>query len=163
MALPISNYELLLADNTLKPNGEPETTTFSVPITTLTPSNVAATVTLTGTLAAAIAALTLGNFLKSAVTYDRHLIGAGPAASTAAQRENKWLVRYHDATTFQKYRVEIGTADLTLLPANEEFLDIVSAGPGLDFKNAFEAVVASPADSSHTVVVDSIQFVGRNS
>jgi len=162
MALPVSSYSVTIADNTLKPNGEPETTTLSVPVITLTPGNAAATVTLMGNLSAAIAAITLGNFLKNEVTYAANRLGIGPAASTLAQRENKWLIRYHDATTYQKFQSSIGTADLSLLPDNEEFLDI-SADEGLALKTAFEAVVVSPADAAHTVVVDSIQFVGRNS
>lgn len=161
MPLPVSNYSVTLADNTLKANGEPETTNFSVPITTLTAGNVVATVTLLGNLAAAIAGITLGNFLKNETTYSKAIQGVGPAASNLAQRENKWLIRYHDATNFQKFQSSVGTADLSLLPNNVEFLDI-TATEGLALKTAFEAVVVSPSDSSHLVVVDSIQFVGRN-
>lgn len=161
MPLPVSNYSVTLADNTLKDNGEPESTNFSVPITTLSAANVVATLTLLGNLAAAIAGITLGNFLKNETTYARTIQGVGPAASNLAQRENKWLIRYHDATNFEKFRASVGTADLSLLPNNEEFLDI-TATEGLALKTAFEAVVVSPSDSSHLVVVDSIQFVGRN-
>lgn len=161
MALPVSSWSLTIADNTRKPNGEPETTTLSVPIITLTPANVAATITLAGNLSAAIAGVTLGNILKNETKYAANQLAVGPAASNLAQRENKWLVRYHDETTFQKFQASIGTADLSLLPANSEFLDI-TAGAGLALKDAFEAVVVSPADASHTVAVDSVQFVGRN-
>lgn len=162
MAKPVSFYSLTIADNTVDQQGNPETSTFQVPITTLTPANVAAQVTLTGTLAAAIAGITLGNFLQSAVTYDRHVIGVGPAASNLAQRENKWLVRYHDTTTFDKYRAEIPTADLSLLPSGSEFLDL-TAGAGQTFKDAFEDIVNSGLTSGNTVVVDTVQFIGRNS
>lgn len=161
MALPVSSYGITIADNTLKPNGEPETTSFNVPVITLTPANVAATVTLMGNLASAIAAVTLGNFLKNEVQYARNLLAVGPAASNLAQRENKWLMRYHDATTYQKFQVSVGTADLSILPNNEEFLDLADAGVGAALKTAFEAVVVSPADASHSVVLDSVQFVGR--
>lgn len=162
MAMPISYWSKTIADNTTKSSGEPEVTTFEVPIITLTPANVAATETLTGNLATAIAAVTLGRSIRNTIVYNRAIVGNEPAASTAAQRENKWLCRYHDVTTFQKYRVEIGTADLTKLPDHKEFMDL-TAGDGLALKTAFEAVVRSPADASHLVLLDTVQFVGRNS
>jgi len=161
MALPISFWSQSLGDNTRKPNGEPETTTMSVPIITLTPANVAATETLTGNLATAIAAIVLGANNKRELTYNVTQFEKIPAASPLAQRENKWLLRYHDATTFQKATVSIGTADLTELAGNSEFL-VITAGAGLALKTAFEAVVVSPYDASHTVILDSVQFVGRN-
>lgn len=161
MPLPLSFYALTIADNTLKGNGQPETTRWELPVTTLTPSNVAAQETLMGNLQTAVAAITIGQFIKNETVYARNIIGAGIASSTLAQRENKWLIRYHDAVNQQKFQVSIGTADLTLLVSGEEFL-VISGGPGGDLKTAFEAVIVSPNDSSHAVVVDSVQFVGRN-
>lgn len=163
MAIPVSYYSMTIADNTAKSNGEPETTSTSFPITTLTPANVAATATLAGNLQTALAAITLGRYVKHELVYDRENVGAQiPATSDLAQRENKWLMRYHDATTFQKYQVSVGTADLSKHMANSEFVDL-TAGDGQALKTAFEAVVVSPADSTHSVVLDSVQFVGRNS
>lgn len=162
MPLPVSYYSFTMADNTVNSNGVPESTSSAIAVTTLTPANVAAEITKANNLQAAVAAVTLGSFLKSESVYARNLLGVSPAASTLAQRENKWLVRYHDATTFQKFQWSVGTADLSLLPDGSEFLDI-TAGDGLALKTAFEAVAVSPADSTHTVVVDSVQFVGRNS
>jgi len=162
MAIPVSFYSLTLADNTVKANGEPETTSTSVPTTTLTPANVAAQATLGGNLKTAIAAITLGTFMKDELTYARAILGNTPASSNLAQRENKWLLRYHDATNYQKYSVSVGTADLSLLPDHTEFLDL-TAGAGAGLKTAFEAFVVSPNDASHSVILDSAQFVGRNS
>lgn len=161
MALPLSWITQAIADNTRKSSGDPETTSFSVPVTTLTPANVAAQETLMGNLATAIAGITLGNTVQRELVYWRQTFEKVPASSPLAQRENKWLVRYHDATTFQRYQVSIGTADLSKLATNSEFLDLGS-GDGAAFKTAFEAVVVSPADASHAVIVDSVQFVGRN-
>lgn len=160
MALPVSYYTLTIADNTVR-NGQPETTSVAVPITTLTSGNVVAQTTLVGNLQTAIAALTIGNLLKSEMLFSRTLIGAGAAADPLAQRENKLLLRYHDAVEFQKFQVSIGTFDLTFLIANSEYVDL-AAGAGLALKTAFEAVVVSPADSAHAVILDSAQFVGRN-
>lgn len=162
MPIPASYWSQTINDNTLKSNGQPESTNFRVPITTLTPANVAATVTLTGNLAAAFAGIIIGEFAANETTYARNILSGDPAASQLAQRENKWLFRYHDATVpSQKHTVSLGTADLTVLPNNSEFIDL-TAGAGLAVKTAFEAVVVAPNDSAHSVILDSIQFVGRN-
>lgn len=162
MTLPHSFYIITLADNTAKSNGEPEKTSTSVPVTSLTPANVAAQETLMGNLKTALAALVLGRFVQDETVYARNLLGTTPADDPLAQRENKWLCRYHDATTFQKFQVSFGTADLSKHMTNSEFVDL-SAGDGAAFKTAFEAVVVSPAAAEHAVVLDSMQFVGRNS
>ncbi len=162
MAIPLSYFSATVADNTQKANGEPEVSSWQVAITTLTPANVAATETLCGNLLTAVQGVTLGNNQNKNITYARTILGASPAASTAAQRENKWLCRYHDATNFKKYVVSFPCADLTELVSGSEFLAL-GAGDGAALKTAFEAVVVPPDDSSHAVVLDSVQFVGRNS
>lgn len=161
MALPISWYSQTIADNTVRSNGQPETTSFSVPVSTMTPANAAAQETAMGSLRAAIQGIILGNSFKYEEVYARTDNGATPAASALAQRENKWLMRYHDAVNGQKFQVSVGTADLTKKMANSEFVDL-STGAGATLKTAFEAVVVSPNDGSHAVVLDSVQFVGRN-
>lgn len=162
MPLPVSFYSMTLADETLKRNGQPETTVWRIPIQTVTAANYDATQTELTTLRNAVLALILGNMIRNAT--ESSVFQApdpSPAASPLAQRENKWLVRFHDSTTGQKFQVSIGTADLTKKMANSEFIDL-TAGDGLAFKNAFQAVVVSPNESGNAVVVDSIQFVGRN-
>lgn len=162
MALPVSFYSHTIADNTLKKNGSPETTVTEFPITTLTSANVVAQQTLINDLAVAIAGITLGQVNKDQVVFTRTPGVPGPSSNVLAQRENKWLVRYHDNTTYQKYSRSIGTADLSLLPAtNTEFLNLADT-PVAAFVSAFEALVKSDADPTHSVTVDSIQFVGRN-
>lgn len=161
MPLPLSWFSATVADNTVKANGEPESSNYRVAITTLTPANVAATETLAGNLLTAVQGVTIGANLSKELTYSKTLLGSTPAASTLAQRENKWLCRYHDATNFQKFQVSLPCADLTKLDAGEEFLDL-TAGEGLALKTAFEAVVVSPNDSAHATVLDTVQFVGRN-
>jgi hypothetical protein len=76
-----------------------------------------------------------------------------------AQRENKWLVRYHDADG-TKFTLEIPTADLSLLTDGDEFLDLTGTEAAA-FKTAFEAVVKSPDDPTLATTLDSMQFVGR--
>lgn len=162
MALPLSWMSVTVADNTVKGNGEPETSSWSAPITTLTPADVAATETLVGNLIAAVQGVTIGSNQKKEIVYARTILANGPASSTAAQRENKWLCRYHDATTFKKFQLSLPCADLTKLASGSEFLSL-AAGVGLALKTAFEAVVVSPDDAANATVLDSVQFVGRNS
>jgi hypothetical protein len=162
MGLPLSFWSQTMSDNTVQSNGSPETTNFGFSIATLTPSNVADAETAMGTLAAAIAGITLGHVVQRDLVYWRQQFEKIPATSTAAQRENKWLCRYHDTVTFQKMTRTIGTADLTKLVSGSEFL-VLTSGAGATLKSAFEAVVVSDFDPTHSVVLDSVQFVGRNS
>ena len=90
--------------------------------------------------------------------FDQILDGQTGASSKSAQRERKWLVRYHDAN--QSWRLEIPCADLQYLDDNnKEYLDLAST-EGAAFKSAFEAFVLSPDGLATTV--DSVQHVGRN-
>jgi len=162
MPLPVSFYSMTIADNTLKANGQPETSSLEVPVTTITAGNYTATLALLATLQSTAEALLLGETVKHELIADRTKFADIPAGSNFAQRENKWLVRYHEEGTSKKFVVSLPTADLDQHMDNSEFVDL-TAGNGLAFKNAFEAVVVSPADSGANVVVDSVQFVGRNS
>lgn len=162
MAQPVSYYALTIADNTRNANGKPTTTRAEVPIREITAATYDAVTADAQDLRIALDALILGNVFKDDTIAQRVQIAAEtPAASALAQRENKWLCRYHDNTSFDNYTVSFGTADLTKLMANSEFVDL-SLGEGAAFKAAFEAVVVSPADDTHTVTLDSMQFVGRN-
>jgi len=162
MALPVSFWGQTLNDNTLKSNGEPESGNFRFPITTLTAGNLAAQQALLATLAAAIAGVTMGTVRHTTTLLEETAGTSNPAASVLAQRENKYLCRAHDVTTGQKFRFSLPTADLSQLPNNSEFLDL-TGGVGQALKDAYEAVGKSPYDASHAVVLDSVQFVGRNS
>jgi hypothetical protein len=161
MALPVSFVSQTIADSTKKGNGEPETTSWEIPILTLTAANYAASATAIAALITAVSGVIVGNPLQDTTTILREVSGSGLASTTLAQRENKWLVRYHGDTLNQKFRVSIGTADLTLLVMGTEFLDI-TGGAGQTLKNALEAVLRSPDNGAETCTVDSIQFVGRN-
>jgi len=161
MALPISFWSFTFNDNTVKDNGQPETTTISLPITTLNAGNLVAQTALMTALENAIEAIVIGTSAKNEITLTRAILSALPASSQLAQRENKWLMRYHGTTLAQKFQASIGTADLLELPSGSEFLDL-TAGDGLALKTAFEAIVKSPNDSAETVILDSVQFVGRN-
>ncbi len=162
MAIPRSYFGETIMDSTVKDNGQPETTSWQVPVTTLTAANYVAKKTLIDALKSAVDGVIIGVVHQTAVTIDRDLISDTPASSNLAQRENKLLIRYHDNVSLNKFRVTIGTFDLTTLPAHKEFLDL-TAGVGVALKDAFEAIVVSPDDDSHSVTMDSAQFVGRTS
>lgn len=161
MALPVSFYNLTINDNTLKPNGGVESTSMQVAVTTLSAANVVAQAALVINLENAIDGVTIGEMAKSEIVFEREILSTDRAATTLAQRENKWLMRYHGVTLNERYQVSIGTADLTLLPDGSEFLDL-TADEGLALKTAFEAIVKSPGDGAEAVILDSVQFVGRN-
>jgi len=121
-----------------------------------------------GALRTAIDNIVIGVVAKEKQTVFDTILDDATPASAFAQRGNKWLVIYHDDTQFfdppvnaipndaylVKYRVMIPTADNALLTGNDTFLDL-TAGVGLAFKTAFEAVAKSPAGGS--VVVDSVE------
>jgi hypothetical protein len=161
MALPVSFVSLTMNDNTLRPNGTPESTTISLPVTTLSAANYAAQSALIAALITALEGITIGNPAKSETTILRSIISSTPASDPLAQRENKFLLRYDGTTLNVKFQASIGTADLTQLMTNSEFVDL-SSGAGAALKSAFEAIVKSPNDAAEAVVLDSVQFVGRN-
>lgn len=76
-----------------------------------------------------------------------------------AQRERKWLVSMVDAVVGSPLTVEIPCADLSLLEANSDKMD-VSAGAGLALVGAIEAYHRSVAGNAVSVV--EIRHVGRN-
>lgn len=162
MAVPTSFYTLSINDNSISPkSGAPESSSTTFAIETLTPASVANAITLAGNLKVALNGLIVGELAKDELTYTREIISNSPADTALAQRENKWLCRYIDAVTNRKFQMSFGTADLTKMGANSEFVNL-AADPGLAFKTAFEAFVKSPEDASHAVSLISVQFVGRN-
>jgi len=160
MALPVSFLSLTINDSTVKPKQESSTTEFAV--ATITAGNLVAQTALHDDLVDAIDDIIIGQEAKRALIASRTLLSGLSASDPQAQKETKWLVRYHGSTAFRKYVVSIGTANLDLITDGSEFLDIVTvASPGLAFKTAFEAVVRDPNDAAESVVVDSVQFVSR--
>jgi len=160
MARPISR-----ASQTLQDYGTPgsgtgaEKSTWAFWIATLTSGNFVAQTGLVSALFTAALDITLGS-QSGTNTLAVSTVTAIENTNPLAQRENKWLVRYHD-TGGTKFTLEIPTADLSLLSLGTEFLDLTDGGPIAAFVSAFEAVVKSPDDPALTVTVDSIQFVGR--
>lgn len=154
MAQPLSS-----AGETYRDYGTPgEKSSFEITTVDLSAANVAAQSALLATLWGTIDALVLGNIASRKIVFAQSTPDDSEVTDSQAQRENKWLVRYRD-TSGRKFRVELPTANLSLLTLGTEFLDLTLTDPAA-FVTAFEAVAKSPDDQS-TVTVDSIQFVGR--
>lgn len=153
MARPVSSFGIGFRDYSK------ETSRFSVFVTTITAANQVAELVLINALEAAIIAVTLGRAQKDEIVLERATLSALLPTSPDAQREKKWLVRYHDAVTGTPYQREIPCADLSTLAANTDFMD-TGAGVFAALKTAWEAVVRSPDDNNLTVL-DTLEFVGR--
>lgn len=110
----------------------------------------------------AVDGVTIGNLgqSKHVISADKDAGPGGNAASKYAQREMKWLCRYHDATTLKKRTLEIGAAEAQLLASNTDFMNLADAAAGQAFKTAFDATVKDP-DTGNAVVLDSVELVGR--
>jgi len=80
-------------------------------------------------------------------------------ASPFAQRESKWLVRYVDDVNAQKGDFEIGGADLALLVAGTDLMNI-TAGAGAALVAALELSALSRDGNAITVI--EVEHVGRS-
>jgi len=160
MARPVSRASQTLQDYGTPGSGSgAEKSTWAFWTATLTAANFVAQTGLIADLFTAALDITLGaqsgtNQMASST------VSSVNVTNPVAQRENKWLVRYHDSQG-TKFTLEVPTADLSLLDQGTEFLNLADGGPIAAFVAAFEAVVKSPDDPSYATTVDSIQFVGR--
>lgn len=141
-----------------------ELSTSQVFVPHLTALNITAELITIGSLRTAIEGIVLGETAKDRVVNNQQILSADAASSPLAQRENKWLVRYHGATTQKKFSLEIPTADIgatgRLLP-DSDYADLTETGMAA-FVAAFEAAAVSPDDDTEFVLVDTVQFVGRD-
>lgn len=126
-----------------------------------------------GTFRTAVDGLTIGVLQKEALTAFSTILSQTLPTSEFAQRETKWVVKYHDNTQFfdapvnaipnagylKPFDFEIGAADLALLANNDDFLPLAQTQAAA-LVTAFEAMARSPYGGA--VIVDSIQQVGRN-
>lgn len=160
MARPISQSSQTLQDYGTPGSGSgAEKSSWAFWTSTLSAANFTAQTGLISALFTAALDITVGSQAGT------RILAAATVSSVVntnplAQRENKWLVRYHDSVG-TKFTLEIPTADLSLLDTGTEFLNLADGGPIAAFVTAFEAVVKSPDDPTLTVTLDSMQFVGR--
>ena len=155
MAVPVSRISQSYKDFSK------ETSHIRLFVTTITPGNQAAQVALHTTLFGALDGLTLGLEQKEETVLSQSVVNVTPATNPLAQRENKWLLRYHASVSRKNFVSELPCADLTLLdPNNTDFIDKTNAA-WTSLKSAFEAVVVDPDDGG-AVILDDAEFVGRN-
>jgi len=141
-----------------------ELSTMEVHITPITVVTIVAELVLIAALRTATEAITIGVASRDKIIMDDTIISAARPATPLAQRENKWFVRYHGVDNNKNWSCEIPTADLSLagvLIPGSDFADL-TVSPMSGFVTAFEAVVRPPDSDTSLVVVDSVQFVGRN-
>jgi len=143
-----------------------ELSTVQFNITPITVVTIVAELVGLAALRTAVENITVGIASRDKIIMDDTIISADRPATPLAQRENKWLVRYHSVGTNKKFTLEVPTADLSLagvMIPGSDFADL-TVSPMSDFVTAFETWVRPPDDPAGTVlcVVDSVQFVGRN-
>lgn len=136
-----------------------EKSSVNVRMPEVTDLNYSTAETQIATLISAVDAVTLCNPVKDTRTYVVTPYAGTIPASGFAQREAKYVAHFVD-TGGNRGTLEIPGADLSLLPANSDRLDIVSAGAGLNLKNAIEALHLSKAGLA--VTVEYIEHAGRN-
>jgi hypothetical protein len=91
---------------------------------------------------------------------NRYSLSVTKPSSPAAQRELKWIVRYHDTVLQRKLTAEIPCANTARLdPHDRGNAFIGDAGLVDAFKTVFEAFIKSP--QGNAVVIDEITLVGR--
>lgn len=108
--------------------------------------------------------VTLGLFVKTVYGVEDILNPVGLPASASAQRENKLLVRYHDAVTSKILTATIPTIDLPNLVFLTEAKDKVDMTTPLaisSLKTAWEDFIVNP-ETGNLTIIDSLEFVGRN-
>ena len=141
-----------------------ETATHQVDTSEITAANFAAMVDVGGLIPDyydALDGIVIGNIARERITADVIEISSAKAGSVWAQVESKWLVRYRDTVDASApvYRREIPCPDATLLVPGTDLMNI-TAGAGLTWRNAAEALWKSPAGNAIEIV--SVEFVGRN-
>lgn len=139
-----------------------EETTFGANMGAISAVTIAGFLAQFGTMVSTTDAITLGNVRQTSWTGDRTKFDADPPTDVNAQRERKFQVSYQGATTFSKYSLTIGTANLELtglFGANVDEVDL-SQTEIAAWITAFEAMAKTPEGETPEVI--SITAVGRN-
>lgn len=112
-------------------------------------------------LFASIQAVTRGNSRDNAWGYQAR-IGNTLPTDAESQVEEKWLVRYEDATTRRVYTSEIACADLSVADILLENSDMWNPETAVwvTFRTDFEAFVRAPGTLNAVTILD-VQHVGR--
>lgn len=139
-----------------------EETTFGGNMDAITAVSIAGFLTQFGALTTATDNITIGNMRQTSWTGDRTKFDAAPPTDVNAQRERKFQVSYQGVTTFSKYSLTIGTANLELVGlfgANVDEVDLTQTQIAA-WITAFEAMAQTPEGEEPEVYA--ITAVGRN-
>jgi hypothetical protein len=153
MPIPVSEFGATYRDYSK------ETSKFRLFSQTITPANQAAQVTNIDSLLDAIAAITLGQEQSRRILLSSTQVSSLLPTSVDAQREKKWLLRYHDVAG-RRFSTEIPCADLSLLNTNSDFIN-TSSSLWVTLTSAWAVAVVSPEDPTRSTVLDSAEYVGR--
>jgi len=138
--------------------GEVSTATF--PGSDLTEANITDELSQMTAIVTALGDVALGKITKIQRVASVSPQEDVPAALFSAQRETKWLVRYHDANTFEKGTLEVPCADLTKLDSADRGRADLTDSDVAAFVTALEAYMVGPGGNA--IEVDEIVHVGRN-
>jgi len=139
-----------------------ENSTVKIHNGAITAVSIAGFLTAFGGMRTALEAITLGTMAQEQWIGDLTLLSNTLPTNPFAQRELKWLVRYHGDTTGKKFQLEIPTADPTdRLVAGTDLADLTETDMAA-FVTAFEAFARTPDSDTETVTIDQIVLVGRN-
>jgi len=129
------------------------------------PADETAMITAATAFKSALDAATLGVIVQWSYGGIQTIVNpSGKASSPSAQRENKLLIRYHDATNLKVMTASIPTIDLPNLVFETDANDFVSlSSPSFmsGLVTAWQAFVTNP-ETGNLTIVDSAQYVGRN-
>lgn len=141
-----------------------ETSTTQVFTGAITAVSIAGYLTALGNYRTAVEGITLGVVSHEKIVMDTTIISAARPVSAFAQRELKWLVRYHGNTSNKKFQLEIPTPDLSdadILVPGTDVADLTFPAMATWVTN-FEGFARSPDSDTENVTVDEVVLVGRN-
>jgi len=137
-----------------------ELSTVTLPSTDINAANYDAQAAAADAVRTAMEAIMLGGVQSRSLVAWQNDTAVAPT-DPFAQRETKWLVRYHETASGAKHTLEIPCADLGYLDPNANDKILMTDPDVGDFIAAFEAYVK--IGGSLAVEVDEILFVGRKS
>lgn len=137
-----------------------EVSAVTVPMVDITSANIVAQTAALDSFRTAMEAITLGGLESRSLVAWTNDTKTAPS-SAFAQREVKWLVKYHeDISNGPTHYMEIPCADLAKLDPNSNDKALMTDADVAAFVVAFEAVVVV---GGNACVVDEILFVSRRS
>jgi len=143
---------------TLDYEGEVSTVTFPCP--DMTSANITALITAGDALAVAFAAITACVVIKKQYVAKISPLSAERRSSDAeAEREQKWLNRYYDGTTFERYTLTTPGSKMEDKDPDRLGFALLSDTEIAAYKTAFEAFVQP---GGNAVTLEEMEWVGRN-